>query len=294
MFNEWVHRDLGQPGGEPSRGKTGDAEILSKILTTPPDALFADINRLADQGADVDAFVNPVNNLVSIMRLAVGSVLEPWTHLYRATKYHQNVPTHLSEIAYPPADRIRTLGRCNRIGQSVFYCSSDVNCVLFEIKPAKDLVVRATCKVTKQLFFQDLGYSQPAFDRLGASREVPTPYQDFEERLDDTALRIRKFLADAFTEPTSRMYPLTVAITENHLRCDDVAGVLYPAITRNAGCDNLAILPRVVDHSLELVHAELYEFGAGMRPSRMPTESQISKAYDLMVCWSGSMADLRP
>ena len=217
------------------------------------------LRRLRAPSDDVDHFVKLIHELLSVMKIGMGSVIEPGQRLYRATKYHRTIPTQVSEIAAPPANRITSLGRCNRVGQSLFYCSSDQNCVLEEISPSvNDLVVRATWQTTERMFLQDIGYSNEAFARAGATRSLPDKYVEFSARLDDNARLIRDHIAAAFVDRTSKNYALTAAIAEVHLRSehDIIAGVMYPSITRSGNCDNLALRPGFVARGMRLTAAE--------------------------------------
>ncbi len=220
--------------------------------------LLATIQQLLEDGAAVDDYFPVLHRLASIMKMSMGSVIEPGQILYRATKYHKTVPQHTREISHPPSDQITALGRCNRVGQSIFYCSSDNNCVLEEICPKEgDLVVRAGWRTTKRAFLRDIGYSPAVFARAGTTREVPAKYLEFEGRLDLNAQTIRDFIGFAFTDPTPSQYPLTAAIAEFHLRSDDIVGVMYPSVTRKGDCDNVVLRPEFVDGGgLELVSAE--------------------------------------
>jgi hypothetical protein len=226
-------------------------------MARTPDEIFNRIERLIAEGADVDPFVNEIHELVTVMRLASGSIVEPGQRLYRATKHHKAVPGHTTEISYPPAACIGCLGRCNRAGLSVFYCSSDQNCVLEEISPeVGNLVVRATWQVSERTLLQDIGYTDAVLERAGATRSLPERYGEFAGRLTDDGRRIRDYIASAFTNRSSKYYALTAAIAEVHLRSDQIVGIMYPSITRSANCDNLALQPSFVGRGLRLVAAE--------------------------------------
>ena len=221
--------------------------------------LFITIQRISSRGAGVDDYFASLHELTSIMKMSTGSVIEPGQLLYRATKHHASVPQHIREVLYPPADRITALGRCNRVGQALFYCSSDSNCVLEEIWPkAGDLVVRATWRTTKRAYLHDIGYCAAVFERAETTRQVPPRHREFAERLDGNAQRIRDFIGLAFTDRTSGQYPLTAAIANFYLRSesDAIVGVMYPSMTRKGNSDNIALFPAFVDGGLELVGAE--------------------------------------
>jgi hypothetical protein len=226
-------------------------------MSRGPREIFDHIRTLSAGSADVDPFVQAIHELVSVMQMAIGSVIEPGQKRYRATNHHTAVPQFTSEIMYPPANRVRSLGRCNGVGQSVFYCSCDQNCVVEEISPSVgDLVVRATWQTTKRMTLQDVGFTLEVLARAGVTRALPNKYRKFVETLTEDARAIRDYIASAFTDRTDRHYALTAAIAEVHLRFDEVVGVMYPSITRNANVDKLALQPSLVDQGLALVAAE--------------------------------------
>jgi len=247
---------VGREARANSRHKV-DRRTIGDAAETRLGELLSRIERLLADGAGVDDFFSTLHELASIMKMSMGSVVEPGQTLYRATKHHRVVPQHVSDISYPPADRITALGRRNRISQPLFYCSSDQNCVLEEIWPKEgDLVVRATWRTRKRAFLHDIGYDAAVFNRAGTTRDVPAKYDEFAKKLDGNVQRIRDFIGLAFTDPTSGQYPLTAAIVKVYLRSDDIVGVMYPSITRKGDCDNLALQPAFVDGGLDLIAAE--------------------------------------
>jgi hypothetical protein len=68
---------------------------------------------------------------------------------------------------------------------------------------------------------------------------------------------VRKFLALAFTDSTTNHYRVTAAIAEMFLACDDIAGIMYPAVAKSANVDNLALLPEFVRSGLKLTEASV-------------------------------------
>src|SRR5258705_3137788 len=59
-------------------------------------------------------------------------IFDPGIKLYRARKVAP-LPTTLREIGMPPTGNVRLNQRCNRAGQSMFYCSSARNAPFFEV-----------------------------------------------------------------------------------------------------------------------------------------------------------------
>jgi hypothetical protein len=108
------------------------------------------------------------------------------------------------------------------------------------------------------MLLHDLGYTAQVLSRAGSRRALPENHRAFyEANLNKQGKMIRDFLALAFTEPTAANCSLTTAIAEFHLRGDQFSGILYPAVSKAANVDNLALRPPFVRDSLKLVTAQL-------------------------------------
>jgi hypothetical protein len=189
-----------------------------------------------------------------------------------------------ADLIYPPASVAR-LGRLNRPSQSVFYCSVHKESVFFELPnlKANDEVVLAFWKTSKNMFVNNIGYTEFAFKQLGSSRTPPTWQQsdllqgpgstnatmtlpEIPEKVRRLALShdknrelkelFSKFFMRQVTPEESFRYKLTAAIAEMHLGTiansdTQFAGLLYPSVRMGANADNLALQPWFVDHHLE-------------------------------------------
>jgi hypothetical protein len=163
----------------------------------------------------------------------------------------------IHELWYPPGAKV-SLGRANRHGQPMFYCSPDPACTYLELRArVGSLVVLALWITTVDMLLQDLGYTAQVLVRAGARRTLPTRHKDFYETLDNRQKQVRDFFALAFTEPTAAKYAFTAAIAEVHLRAPEFSGLLYPAISKDANADNIALTPTFVRTGLRLKTARL-------------------------------------
>jgi hypothetical protein len=108
------------------------------------------------------------------------------------------------------------------------------------------------------MLLHDLGYTEQVLTRAGSRRVLPENHRAFYEAcLDDHGRAIRDFVALAFTEPSAVNYSRTAAIAEFHLRADEFSGLLYPAVSKAANVDNLALRPAFVRDGLQLATAQL-------------------------------------
>jgi hypothetical protein len=222
------------------------------------EALIESIKALVRSNSEVDSFLDKLHELVAASPVSIGSTYEAGVDLYRATKHHRAVPGRVDELWYPPAE-VTPPGRANRRGAPMFYCSSDPNCAFREIgAQVGQLAVHAKWVTSTPMLLHDLGYTSQVLDRAGSRRALPASHRSFyEASLNEQGKTIRDFLALAFTEPTAANYSLTTAIEEFHLRGDQFSGILYPAVSKAANVDNLALRPSFVRESLKLVTAQL-------------------------------------
>jgi hypothetical protein len=215
------------------------------------------IERLRADEADVDQFVEAVTQLVVEEPMSIGSGYEPGAELYRATTHHRSAPTTVADMWYPPPHLAR-LGRANRAGHPLFYCSPAPACTLHEIGAVDgQLAVHAKWTTTKPMLLHDLGYTDQVLARAGSRRKVPYLHREFLESIDARARAVRDYIALAFTDSSSASYPLTAAIAEVHLRADELSGILYPAISRAADVDCIALRIEFVHQGLQLSSAQL-------------------------------------
>lgn len=222
-------------------------------------------------------------------------IFDAGTFLYRARKlddtFNKSIPMPQSSLIYPPASRAR-LGRLNRPGQAVFYCSVHKESVFFEVQDLKpgDEVILTFWKSSSRMLVNNVGYTEVVFRELGATRNVPdwrpsgpgVGVGDREEMVldqfspDDLDAIIAGDPNSALRESLSRhfmrqvdpgneaLYKLTTAIGELHL--GDVisgglqfAGLIYPSVRMWANGDNIALQPWFVDQHLRLRKAVHYQ-----------------------------------
>lgn len=200
--------------------------------------------------------------------------------------------TH-ADLIYPPAAKA-TLGRLNRVGKPVFYGAMHKEAVFFELPDLKagDELIVTYWKTTERMFVNNIGYTEFAFEQLGAKRPVPDwspkesggtrqtlplatlPKEAAEKAMSkDKARDIKEALSKYFTRQVndneSYRYKLTAAIGELHLgdikdkdRDMKFAGVLYPSVRMWANGDNIGLQPWFVDKHLKFrkaVHVRIKE-----------------------------------
>jgi hypothetical protein len=176
-------------------------------------------------------------------------------------------PVHISELSYMPAHLTR-LGRVNRPGSPVLYCSTSRNTPFFEARPKIGQPIAIVNVITTApLLANHVGYTRTVFGRLASNREQ-AGWGGAPARVPGNAInqQVAEFLADAFTRPvqagSEHLNKLPVAIAEKLFSDKIFDALLYPTVPMNANADNLAIKPRYADTYLQFVRAEFAQITA--------------------------------
>lgn len=206
----------------------------------------------------------------------------PGAYLYRARKigtdFNKAEGISYRDLIYPPQE-IAKLGRLNKDGQSVFYCSFGKEALFYELPKLKagDELVISFWQTTEEMILNNIGYTQLAFEKLGAKRPCPIwssslgsshavislPEIQLKEQIvtmgSDVNREVREALSHEFVcavdETEKAKYKLTTAIGELHLGSINngpkrFAGLLYPSVRMLGNGDNLALQPWFVDKHL--------------------------------------------
>lgn len=140
----------------------------------------------------------------------------------------------------------------------MFYCATSIAAALWEnhIEPG-DYAVVSKWRFKKPCRLNIVGYSEEAFRRLEAHRDLPNVRFPDET---DANKEVRKFLADIFSvdvkEWRSEWYKLTAAITEILIGESSFGGLMYPTTAMSARAHNLALKPEFVSDGLEFLSAK--------------------------------------
>lgn len=180
--------------------------------------------------------------------------------LFRAVKSkHNKYYQHVSELSYPPAAFIKTLGRANRENVSVLYVAQDGRTAMFESRLTNGQHVAVTefgLQGGKSLNLQHVGtYGVPS-QPLAELARVP---KGMRERfgLDDVGIAnvetFHRLLGEEFMREVlpgcEAEYALSVAITECLLAYPDCDGILFPS-KRSPNDYNIALKTESADNKL--------------------------------------------
>jgi hypothetical protein len=211
--------------------------------------------------------------------------------IFRAVKVTQR-PVSKQRISYPPPEAVRTLGRCNRAGEVMFYGAFNqfVSCLQELSWQPGDLFALSAWLTTAEMTFNHLGYSAETLTRFNALRELP--FFSNPENGSDRNWLVRQWQARVFTQRVpagqEHLYGLPVALKEaalwpigqpNPKGLEGFSGVIYPSIATSALADNVAILPSEVDTKMALLEVNFLTVDS----ARMITGSEVNTAAEMRV-----------
>lgn len=250
--------------------------------------IFKNINENIKQLGidDIRELIRPLMKGVSVQ----APIIRAGRFLYRArkidTSFNKDRKIFLKNLKNPPPDKSK-LGRVNRDGQSVFYCSGSKEPVLFELPNLSngDEIILSFWKTTEDMIVNNLGYTEYIFNRMGAKRVLP-PWSNI--KIDDTKQKIifsensipaevresimsqdqnrmfRELMSEVFMHQVNdsdrHHYKLTIALAELHLGeikdySKQFAGIIYPSVRMFANGDNFALKPEIVNGNIEFKKA---------------------------------------
>lgn len=189
--------------------------------------------------------------------------------LFRGVPWPER-PTKVSQLSYPPPEKT-PLGRANRPGQPMFYCSVAPTAPFPELraKPG-ELIALSEWKIKEGLWMHNLGYHQVALQKLGTRNLTVRQRLSFPIAGETKQnAKMRADLSLAFTkdvcEGQEYYYKLSVVINEllyekagpipkfpGGPKADCAAATVYPSMQLRGDADNVVIWPEFVDSSLEI------------------------------------------
>lgn len=194
-------------------------------------------------------------------------IFDPAVRLYRARKITP-LPTSSAEIGAPPPDKVLSNQRCNRAGESLFYCSSARNAPFFEIHAqVGDHLVLSEWRTTERMTVNHVGYTRSNFGRLESTRSTPSwgPPIPAAHASEGTRL-VDEFFSSFFSidvqEGQEHLYKATIAMTEalipepSEQGAFQFDGLMYPTIAMHGNCENFALKAKFVARGMAFVKAE--------------------------------------
>ena len=145
-------------------------------MTTADLTVFEQINTNLEQ-LEIDHIKQQLEPLIKGMAVQ-SPIFNPGAFLYRARKigptFNKDIGIKYADLIYPPK-HVSKMGRLNRDGEPVLYCSMQKASVFFEIQDLSpgDEIILTFWQTTEGMLVNNIGYTQHVFERLGAKRECP-------------------------------------------------------------------------------------------------------------------------
>lgn len=222
-----------------------------------------------------------IDTLKRWLRFRLGGYVVAVKHITAPSMVYRGVacamrPESVSQISYPPADRVLALQRLNREGQPRFYCTVAPPAVFFELHAQKgDFIALSEWEVTEPLWMHNLGYHPRALQRIGAQQQSVVMRHAVTHAIRNETRQNEKLhhqLSEAFTCDVrvgeEYRYKQSIAIIESMSenvelqfpshggsempKRNKIAGTVYPAMKMRGDADNVMFLPEFVDSSLRI------------------------------------------
>lgn len=206
---------------------------------------------------DIDATAEMLMPLLEGVRMRIPRIQSD-LRLFRA---RLDAPVRTpADLSYPPPALAR-LGRLNREGAPMFYCSAARSAVFFELEPlAGQSLLVSRWRTTQPILLSHVGYHENVFSSLASNRQKASfdgkesplvAFPDSESRL----AALARVFAERIQPGNERRYRLSAAIAQCLLR-GPADGLLYPSIAMSANADNIALRASVADEKLAFIGVE--------------------------------------
>jgi hypothetical protein len=247
--------------------------VLRTFIPSPDEQIREAIDALRSldlANATVDEVKEHVQVLVTGHSICA-PIFDPPIKLYRARKV-ELLPTFLREIGAPPPEKVVLDQRCNRAGQSLFYCSTARNAPFFEVHAqVGDGLVLSEWRTLTKMTVNHVGYTQSNFTQLQSGRECPD-WSKASFQPTDKMRMVDEFFSSFFSVDVPKgqepLYKATIAITEQLIPIPTEPGpvrfdgLMYPTIPMKGNCENFALRKEFVEHGVAFVKADYIKIRA--------------------------------
>lgn len=250
-----------------------------------------DLNELRNIAKD--ASIVELRNIISqkMLNAEYGSFFcanQTFSGLYRARGHNHpqgnlrdgklEVFINEKEFWNPPEDKIEWYGRCNDIGESMFYCSNEFEVAVTEVRPTIGKYI--TVCVFKNIDFGDTGGKSYGFRMKPIGIDYLAKIEGFVSCIPKDSNRLERskeyrmmddFLDELFHETVADdenyKYKLSIAVTKimltntinQHQVEHSIHGLMYSSVIRNFKGVNILFKPQPVNNFFFLETAQTFE-----------------------------------
>ena len=232
-----------------------------------------DIDLQSTSIANLASRIEHVHRGFRLNATIVGPVLD----MFRAVRV-QRKPARVADVSYAPSSIVRSLGRVNAVGESIFYGSllKDRPCLLECHAQPGEMFVVSHWQSHKEFLINHLGYPNLSGATLGSSgRRKPSLAPPLGRDSRSNLLRAwqAKVMTRTIGDSEPHLYKMGVALSKWALSVSPVndewevesgcfGGIVYPSVANTLDSDNLAILRRIIDTCFALRHVKLLKIKA--------------------------------
>lgn len=240
---------------------------------------------------EVRAIVYPMfkNFLINPLAIAANS------YIWRG-RIVKKKPEFRKDLMNPEEHFIKSFGRCNNIGKSVFYASFDKYPIFNEIQAkVGDQVAMGFWRVDNPIPATHVGFTQFGEELLEATRKLDHIYLDRQgmKRLVGSQIEfydlISKHFIQRVPENADYLYKLSIVITEALMDEKVLHGLVYPSIAYSGDADNI-VLSKEIAQTLKFVSVEYLEIikieGKQFQYKTLDTADAMTDENKIL--WSGN------
>lgn len=176
-------------------------------------------------------------------------------------------------LKYPPANKVKKYGRCNKPNQSVFYGTFNFMVAMNEMRPkVGDLITRSKWidRSNEPLKFCPIFKNQPEEKDLMNERTWILNKQfekivkeEYPPNMQQLVFDLNQFVADSFSKRVitgnHRDYLFSAYFSDlilNKIESGSIDAIYYPSVKEGLSFENLAIKPAVFDDRYSLSEVE--------------------------------------
>ena len=230
----------------------------------------------------IDELKKLVGNILSSVNYgSIHCTNQTFSGLYRARQHNQingqsddYIFTNEKEYWNPPEDCINELGRCNDIGESMFYSSNHFDTAILEVRPIEGqfITVARFLPNSKDGLLPSFKIKPNCIQHLKRIKGFKSCITDFDlSKRDAKFIEVDNLLDELFTEVViddeSYKYKVSNAITRCMLAniMDDAGnqfsmnGMIYPSIINNMNSINVLLKPIYAINNFNIASLQTFE-----------------------------------
>ena len=224
------------------------------------------IDRLNIKLANVEYLTEKYKNITqNLFTVSIGIDRKEEFNICRA---RLGIRSKVSDLWYPPQENVKSLGRMNEIGESMFYSCEGNNASLGSIeeinaKPG-DIITQLYCAANKDLRLIAIGHADKKISWYKSYQEQFFDHIDMDQTERDKHNLIHDWLSDELIKKIlpeeNYKYKKSIAISKSYFDGFECDGFLFPSVAVEAKCINLILKPDAADKYLVPVKARVVRF----------------------------------